>query len=437
MSTAKRSDHELMLILQDKNSSPEERNVAAEELLGRYEEQLLKFVRNIVFGNSIDEADIVQDTFMRAIKSYDSKKGKVKDLFFKSFLRTIARNLVKDSGRKNKTANIYLQETKRSEGDLTRMPQNEMILSEIRREIQKSLQAIPNDEHRRILIWFAFLGISQSKIGELFPEKEAANIRKICQRSKESYIENWIAGPGPKLCEAFNVQLKSFCMPDPDRITNPQNRKVYNAWVDAAGAGIPAVAKNLGMPEKKVRDGVLDSLEELMQVSIYRGSRSWQSLDFSKLSDKSGLLSDYLEAGRDREGEYMGLSEEEKRICDVINRQFLIMRISLGLAPVSDATHTIGSLVHEHVMKDGPEAHAEWASALNLSMPRFRRLLGDDLEPSDDLIDRLSMKLGVDREALRRLDSNRSDTRVKLRAPNDDVELLARIRKNILARIGK
>jgi hypothetical protein len=70
-------------------------------------------------------------------------------------------------------------------------------------------------------------------------------------------------------------------------------------------------------------------------------------------------------------------------------------------------------------------------------MPRFRRLLGDDLEPSDDLVDRLSKKLGVDREALRRLDANRSETRVRLRAPNDDAQLLAQVRENVLARIGK
>ena len=253
-------------------------------------------------------------------------------------------------------------------------------------------------------------------------------------RAMKKFMKCWKSGPGPTLCDAIDTKLMGLNMVDPDRITDPENRKAYDAWLVAGDGGIPAAASDLDMPETEARQRVLDALEELMNVAVYRGSHSLQEIDFSKWSDEDGFLSNYLELGRAQKKEYKALPDEQKRLCDVLNRQILIMRVSLGLAPMSEVAHTLGSLVHERVMEDGPGAIELWAKELGISKSRFRRLLGDDLEPSDKLLDRLSKKLDVDPETLRRMETARSETRVRMRAPVS-LQLSDEVRENILSRI--
>jgi RNA polymerase sigma factor (sigma-70 family) len=428
-----------MLILKDQNSSDAEKCAVGQEILDRYQGHLINFVSEYT-KNRADSEQIVQETFIRGFEKYDLEKGGLKEHFFKSFLFIIAERLGLDYYRSAKARGAQVSLERQIGGSIlissSLTAQEKAILSEIRAEVRKCLRKISPPDQQRLFIWGSLLNLDLVDIEKLWPEKEYDNVRQMHSRAVKKFMKCWKSGPGPTLCDAIDTKLMGLNMVDPDRITDPENRKAYDAWLIAGDGGIPAAASDLDMPETEARKRVLDALEELMNVAVYRGSHSLQEIDFSKWSDEDGFLSDYLELGRAQGKEYKALPDEDKSLCDVLNRQLLIMRVSLGLAPMSDAAHTLGSLVHERVMDDGPGAFELWARELGLSKPRFRRFLGDDLEPSDKLLDQLSEKLDVDRETLRRMDTNRSETRVRLRAPASQ-QLSEEVRENILSRITK
>ncbi len=376
---------------------------------------------------------LASSVFDKALERFQAGRGK-----FRTFLLRIADNRLRDGFRRLGRVGLRRVHPDEESGEVLpdgpRLdPHQQLVLAEIRALTCRCLKAMRYADRRRAFVWRELLDIGARELAGLWDEKSYDNIRQLHSRGAAEFLEVWKAAGGFDLADCAGAILEGRQeMGDPGRIRNAKNREAYQAWL-AADHDLAAAAKKLGVVADTARRRVLDALEELLQVATVRGARPWEGVDFAGLAAAGDALGDYLEAGRERTRTWHELPANRRRLCDAVNRQLLVIRIALGLAEPERATQTLGGLLHERILADGPNAYDKWCKALRLEPAAFRRLLGDDLEVSNALLERLARRLGRPKQELRRRLAVGSDTRTSYRGAGRKTTV-RRIRDHVLAR---
>lgn len=440
MDESNKSDAELVRLVLDPRSPATERNQAATELSRRCLQPLGRILcsqvarkKNFYGACGLDLEDLVVESFFKAIHAFDPKQGSLLPL-----LCTIALNQVSDLFRaKKRRPAKFSPDEKQFEEPPTHDalgPAAQAILGEVLQHVKACLRAITSPDRRRAVVWCSLLQIPPRDLVDIWPNKTHQAIRALHSRGLEDLYRCWFAGPGARLADlADELMGRVQEMVDPGRIKDTKQREAYRAWI--ATGDVPTAAARLGVPEARLREQVLDALEDLMHLATERKTGKARPIDLGALP-ADGTLSEYLELGRERLPQYASVPEEQRRVCDVLNRHLLIMRIALGLANPHEGRETLGALVHAAVAADGPNAYSRWCRDLGMTRAAFTRLLGDDLEPSPELLRRLARRIRRPLGELRRCIVVRSETKGHYRRSREP-GTAARIHAKLLARLAQ
>ncbi|MCA9563572.1 MAG: RNA polymerase sigma factor [Myxococcales bacterium] len=158
-----------------------EGNTAAfEEILRRHENAVLNFVARFLGQRDVAE-DVVQEVFIRVIKTADRYEKKAK---FRTWLFTIARNLCIDRKRKQRRQpHVSLNQTLSSDDeqgetfldrlvdDDTPDASSKSVRTEFRAKLQEALSELP-DEQREVFTMREFSGMKFREIADVLGVSE-------------------------------------------------------------------------------------------------------------------------------------------------------------------------------------------------------------------------------------------------------------------------
>jgi len=139
-----------------------------EILIKRHRKKIFTYILIVVKDKCLAE-DIFQDTFIKVIKSL--KEGRYKDNGrFLSWVIRIAHNLMIDHFRKEKQLNVisndsYETDIFNSKKFAERTIEEEMIHTQITKDIRKLLHELPDDQ-REVVVLRHFCGLSFKEIAE-------------------------------------------------------------------------------------------------------------------------------------------------------------------------------------------------------------------------------------------------------------------------------
>ena len=160
------------------------------ELIDRYEQKLLRYVRRITQVARHDAEDIIQDVF---IKAYENLRGFDTSLSFSSWVYRICHNHVISLHRKKQTQKdkgfIEIEDEVlqviSSEIDILQELQNK----ELRSQIQKNLERM-SPAYREIIILRFFEEKSYEEISDIL-QKPMGTIATLVSRAKKDFIKHW------------------------------------------------------------------------------------------------------------------------------------------------------------------------------------------------------------------------------------------------------
>ncbi|MCD5325794.1 MULTISPECIES: RNA polymerase sigma factor [Pontibacillus] len=125
-----------------------EERVVIEEWFDAYSDDLYNFL--IYYTGSSDVEDLIQETFIKAIRGYNSYKGEAKP---KTWLYQIARRVAIDWARKNKRMNgknhMPLQEDQLSS---SKTPEEVYQLEETKQEIYRAIRTLKRSYRDLLLL---------------------------------------------------------------------------------------------------------------------------------------------------------------------------------------------------------------------------------------------------------------------------------------------
>lgn len=145
--------------------------LACEELVRRYQGRVYSLVYHMV-GHREDAEDLVQDIFVRALRSLSGFRGQSK---FYTWLYRIAVNLtinfLKSAGARRKLSldDVDLGiERDRSFVQMVsrRTPASEMTISELQERLNKALQKL-SDKHRTVVVLHDIEGVPHDQIARM------------------------------------------------------------------------------------------------------------------------------------------------------------------------------------------------------------------------------------------------------------------------------
>lgn len=162
MKAHNQSDYELIkqFINGDQNS--------LEQLINRHQNRIFTYIFMYVKNEQLAE-DILQDTFLKVIKSL--KIGKYKDEGrFVSWVMRIAHNLVIDHFRKEKHLPTYSNDD--YELDIFNSPkfsdknvEDEIVFDQITNDVRRLIEELPDDQ-KEVVIMRHYMGLSFKEIAE-------------------------------------------------------------------------------------------------------------------------------------------------------------------------------------------------------------------------------------------------------------------------------
>lgn len=437
------SDTDLIAAIRKHGPNSAAGSAALQVLYDRHMEKLVRwFHRRIGDPDTFfhvtqmtDHNTLASEVFDKAVAHYQANRGR-----FGSLLLCIAyRRLADGFRRMGRPLRRRLRPAEGGEHDLVAAPGvdpcQHLVLAEIRALTCRCLRKMGLLDRRRAFVWRELLDIGARELAGLWTEKSYDNIRQLHSRGTAQFLQLWQAGGGFELVGTAGAILEGRReMGDPERIRHPLHREAYRIWL-RCDHDLGKAATQLGLTPETARRRILNGLEELLEIATERGrpKKSGKPTDFQALAKFGDAFGDYLEAGRDRAQSWQESSAEQQRLCDAVNHQLTVIRVALGLAKPTEVTQTLGGIVHERVLADGPKAYPKWQRALGLKPAAFRRLLGDDLEVSDALLGRLARELDRPATELRRLIAARSATRTRVRGEGDRAAL-QKIRAHVLGR---
>jgi RNA polymerase sigma-70 factor (ECF subfamily) len=142
-----------------------------ESLVALYEERIFNVVYRMV-NDPEDAADLTQEVFIRAYRAYESFRGDAQPY---TWLYRIAVNLVRDSAarRKRRQSTELSLESWSEEGareldipDETYMPQRLLDTEELRGQLERAIQALP-DGYRECVLLREFESLSYQQIADV------------------------------------------------------------------------------------------------------------------------------------------------------------------------------------------------------------------------------------------------------------------------------
>lgn len=149
----------------------EQSRAALQTLYERYADGIFRLAMYTLM-NEADAMDTVQETFLRAYRSWDGFRG---DAAAKTWLVRIAKNCMVDSLRKRKTERIY-QDRERS-----LQPQTSELVTDI--EVQEVLEQLP-PAYRDVVLLRAVEGLSVAQTARVLRLSDT-NVRVTYHRAKK------------------------------------------------------------------------------------------------------------------------------------------------------------------------------------------------------------------------------------------------------------
>ncbi len=278
-----------------------------------------------------------------------------------------------------------------------------------------------SERWRKAFFWGVLLRMTNEEIRAVWPDESLDNVKQLKSRAAARFVVLWYLKGGAK-AEGLLQNLAGAVADkvDPRRIKDKRAREAYLVWMRA---GTPAAAaKAMKMDPERLRKLLLKAMHDLFEQGMYRG----EGLDPAALRARENDLARYLELADGEAARDPFLAR--------ISHSLEVVRAAFGFAPVSSATHTLGSFIQSRFVKEKDYPAA--CKALGLTNTSLRKLLADEYEAENDFYDRLSRLLEVPADHLRGLPRRPAgDTRLALRSrPAFDQ---ARFHKRVLAWIAR
>ena len=160
------------------------------QLIDRYEQKLLRYIRRITQVSKHDAEDILQDVF---IKVYENLRGFDTSLSFSSWIYRICHNHVVSLHRKKQTkvqkGLVEIEDTIlqniASEIDIFK----ELHSDELKYQIQENLERV-SKTHKEILVLRFFEEKSYEEISDIL-QKPMGTIATLISRAKKEFTKYW------------------------------------------------------------------------------------------------------------------------------------------------------------------------------------------------------------------------------------------------------
>lgn len=163
-------------ILEPGEHDPTVPEAAVASLYKQYSNNVFRYAR-MVLGNTSEAHDVVQDVFIRALRSWPTYRGESDP---SSWIMTIARNQVYDVLRKRRTWRKHIASTEQQDRELRGMTDGAVSLDLVL-EVNEALSQL-KPSYRQVVVLRYMENFSVSEIANILGWSES-KVRTTCHRA--------------------------------------------------------------------------------------------------------------------------------------------------------------------------------------------------------------------------------------------------------------